>query len=528
MKKTILLSAIIALPFWGKSQIFQEDWDGNGPGISAWTLIDGDGLTPFDDLIFPDAWDVLPPGISGETTNVAASTSWFNPPGQANRWLISPAIAITGTSPTLVWQAKAFNPYSGGTDGYNVMLSPTAGTTMADFPVTLFGIPGENSDWIERQVDLSAYVGQTIRFAFVENTYNEFALFVDNIKVVNGITPPPPPTPDCPVLTAPADGATNVSYSGSGVSFSWEAVTGADSYNFYFNGGLLANTTSTGATITGLSAGTTYHWNVTAVNSTGESTGCSQFSFTTLQNSVAPYCGPLVFTYGDEPITNVKFADLDNSSDATAYVGNYHEVFLDKVAHVTAGQTYTLTLQGDTEGYTDEFVAFIDWNQNGILDDDGEVYPFTEKLDNSTGTDGKTVSLSITIPSGATSGNTRMRIKKIWDGSDSTFLDPCSGAASYGQAEDYTVNISGTAAVADVSKENIKVYPNPVKDIFNIDAPSTVKSVAVFDISGKQVLTKDISAAKSQIDFSKLATGTYLVKITLENGTTASTKVIKQ
>jgi hypothetical protein len=45
-RKHLLNAMLLALPVFGYSQIFQEDFDGTGPGITAWTVINADGLTP--------------------------------------------------------------------------------------------------------------------------------------------------------------------------------------------------------------------------------------------------------------------------------------------------------------------------------------------------------------------------------------------------------------------------------------------------------------------------------------------------
>ncbi|WP_410493739.1 T9SS type A sorting domain-containing protein [Chryseobacterium sp. SC28] len=55
-----------------------------------------------------------------------------------------------------------------------------------------------------------------------------------------------------------------------------------------------------------------------------------------------------------------------------------------------------------------------------------------------------------------------------------------------------------------------------------------MKSVKVYDVTGKQILTKEINAAQSQIDFSRFSSGVYIVNTAMEDGTTTSTKVIKQ
>ena len=81
MKKTLLSAFMLAVPLFGFSQLFQEDFDGNGPGIGAWTILDVDGQTVAEDvaLLYPNAWSILTPDdLETLTSNVASSTSWYS------------------------------------------------------------------------------------------------------------------------------------------------------------------------------------------------------------------------------------------------------------------------------------------------------------------------------------------------------------------------------------------------------------------------------------------------------------------
>jgi hypothetical protein len=90
----------------------------------------------------------------------------------------------------------------------------------------------------------------------------------------------------------------------------------------------------------------------------------------------------------------------------------------------------------------------------------------------------------------------------------------------------YEFGAASTLSVEDVDlDENVlTVYPNPVKDMLNINANVAVENIAVFNISGQQVLqAKDTNT----LDFSSLSKGMYLVKI--EAGNTVNTvKVLKK
>jgi len=67
-----------------------------------------------------------------------------------------------------------------------------------------------------------------------------------------------------------------------------------------------------------------------------------------------------------------------------------------------------------------------------------------------------------------------------------------------------------TASVNDNSLVDFGVYPNPVKDVLNISSENTLKEVAIYNITGKQVLTSN----QNQISVANLAPGVYVVKIT--------------
>lgn len=97
-------------------------------------------------------------------------------------------------------------------------------------------------------------------------------------------------TTTTPTPTAPA-APTGVTATGgtNQMTVSWSAVSGATSYNIYYST-TTGVTTATGTKIanatspyvqTGLTAGTTYYYIVTAVNSTGESTASTQASAAT-------------------------------------------------------------------------------------------------------------------------------------------------------------------------------------------------------------------------------------------------------
>ncbi|HEX9980971.1 MAG TPA: choice-of-anchor J domain-containing protein [Flavobacterium sp.] len=423
----------LLLPALGQAQIFQEDWNGSGPGITGWTLINVDGNTPAEDINYvTDAWVVVDRG--GEAPNfggpdgdfAALSTSWYTPAGTSNDWLVSPQIDLT-TAPSafLLWDAKAQDPSY--PDGYTLKLSTNGGNTVADFTVDLFTIGAENTTWTTRTVDLSAYSGQTVRIAFVNNSTDKYVLLVDNILVSEEEIEVP--------------------------------VT---------------------------------------------------------------YCTPeYAFV---EAISSVNFAGITNASAADDEDNSYED-FTAITGSVNTGESYPITLQGNTGGdWEDFFTVFFDWNHNGSFSDTGESYEIGS-ITNSTGADGIEASGTIAVPADAMVGDTRMRVVKYY-GEFTPTACIVSDDFPFGQVEDYTVVVSSLANPS-FNIAGFSFYPNPVKNILNVNYSGKIDKVEVYNLMGQKVFSQEINAEAGQLNVSELPTGQYIVKLQSANAV-KSIKIIKE
>lgn len=227
--------------------------------------------------------------------------------------------------------------------------------------------------------------------------------------------------------------------------------------------------------------------------------------------------------YGVDAITKVQFAGIDNVSEA--YTNSANEYFLDKVGEVYQGSQYPIAIEANTNGGYDYATVFIDWNQNGVFTDAGEIYEVGAVT--SDGMDGAQITGNITVPSTATVGKARMRVMLSWDASVTT---PCDNSVyQYGQAEDYTLDVKESLGVNDIGSKSISYYPNPVKDILNLVSDKNVTNVSVYNIEGKLVRNFAGSGeSRVRLDLSTLVTGTYVVKATTRDSKTTTFKVIKK
>lgn len=143
--------------------------------------------------------------------------------------------------------------------------------------------------------------------------------------------------------------------------------------------------------------------------------------------SNAQYCASTFGTSIYENITNVTYSNINNSSGAGPGYNDYTSQIADVVAGTSSQMSVTITVDG-----TEYIYAFIDWNQNDILNDPGEVYVIGSAV-----TVAGTYSANITVPFGAIPGPTRMRVMVDYNNSSP---NPCR-VANYGEVEDYTVNV---------------------------------------------------------------------------------------
>ena len=146
------------------------------------------------------------------------------------------------------------------------------------------------------------------------------------------------------------------------------------------------------------------------------------------------YCQSVDFTGQVEPVCNLTFAGINHDSPGAAGGSPALEDFtaLDP-AQVVAGSSYPVSVTGNTNGnFTDQVAVFFDWDHDGIFEAAVNLTAITNSNcgDSAIGV--------VTVPPAAMAGLSRMRVVK---NAGITPTDPCA-PYSYGQAEDYLVNVA--------------------------------------------------------------------------------------
>jgi hypothetical protein len=192
MKKQLLTLALLGMGI-ANAQTWSEDFNSTASQAlpAGWLQNNVDGLTVASNLssfnFGTNAWvtNAQTSEWSGQG-RVVMSTSWYSSPGTSNDWLITPQFNVPAGS-YLEWAAASVE--AAYADGYIVKIS-TTGTLTTDFATQLFSIASEvtpasySSPFTERSISLSAYVGQNVRIAFINNSNDKNRLYLDDIKCV--------------------------------------------------------------------------------------------------------------------------------------------------------------------------------------------------------------------------------------------------------------------------------------------------------------------------------------------------------
>jgi len=236
----------------------------------------------------------------------------------------------------------------------------------------------------------------------------------------------------CEATTPTNLGSSNVG--SNSADLSWDAVTGATYDVRYRQAGTstwtVESVSASSVTLTGLSATTQYQAQVRSKCSGGINSAYSaSINFTTTEVQLV-YCNSNGNSVADEYIGRVQLGSLDNSSGAAA--SGYAD-FTSQSTNLGKGDAATITVTPEWTGtvYSEGYSVWIDYNQDGDFSDAGE------QVWTQSATQATPVSGSFTVPASALSGNTTMRVSMKYNG-----VPTACESFSYGEVEDYTVNIT--------------------------------------------------------------------------------------
>ena len=242
----------------------------------------------------------------------------------------------------------------------------------------------------------------------------------------------------------------------------------------------------------------------------------------------ATYCASKGTSVAYEYIDLVQLGSISRASGADA--GYYNGTATS--TSVAAGSAQTISFSAGFVGtaYSEYVKVYIDYNQNGVFTDAGELV-----VSAAASTAATTRTGSFTVPTTAKSGSTRLRVVL----SDNSATTSC-GTYSYGETEDYTITVTGGARVGSPTTARVgagagsadayTLYPNPAANVLNIARPLNMDaeqafSVRVYDLRGSEV--RGLTFAEGQLNVSSLRAGIYVLTVN-DGRTTTHQRFVKE
>lgn len=241
----------------------------------------------------------------------------------------------------------------------------------------------------------------------------------------------------------------------------------------------------------------------------------------------APYC---VADFDDnmfnvpDAIKSVSFGTLTNVSNGQYALPHY--VFYNNLAtaNFIKGTAYNLSVTFEVNGGCG-YGVWIDYNHDNQFDASEKVSG-TDVVNSMDITANTLITESITIPTNAMTGPTRMRVRIVEDdnytmGANGYSILPCNASTSttdvmdWGETEDYTINIDSPLGITDVSTaNNFTISPNPVTTTLTVmSANSSAVSYKIVSMTGIEVQSGTINTIEEQINVSTLTAGVYFIQL---------------
>ena len=249
---------------------------------------------------------------------------------------------------------------------------------------------------------------------------------------------------------------------------------------------------------------------VTATTNAWFAVGVGAAAGSTPPPTTVTYCASKGTSQAYEFIDYVKLGTLARTSGADA--GYYNGTAL-AAPSIGAGTSQTVSFSAGFTGtaYTEYWKIYIDYNKDGDFIDAGEL------VVSGSSASAATLSGTFTVPATARNGATRLRVVL----SDAAATTSCN-TYSYGETEDYTVNITGGAAIAaptsllasaSAEAATLGLYPNPATEQVQLTLSSgaDLKSVTVYDVRGAVVPAARYEGG-GRLDVRRLAGGLYVIR----------------
>lgn len=336
------------------------------------------------------------------------------------------------------------------------------------------------------------------------------------------------------------------SIAATSATLNWTPPTTApgNGYDYYYSTDITAPTASTtpsgsvgasvlSANVAALTPNSIYYFWVRSVCSGSDSSIWSDSgTFLTL-------CGTSTVPYTQDFETAVTPAIPSCTSIQNAGTGNNWRVVANPgygFTSKTLRYTYSTTNAADAWFFTNgiALTAGTDYTISYKYGNNSTTYTENLKVAYGTSADNAAMTNQLADHPGIIGGTTTSTAtENIVNFTPSVSGDYYFGFNAYSAADQFylfvdDITVTTALATPDFNSNKFISYPNPMKDVLNISNNKAITNVAVFNLLGQQVLVKTVNSDQVQINVANLSKGSYLVKITAEDGATKTMKVIKE
>jgi chitodextrinase len=347
-------------------------------------------------------------------------------------------------------------------------------------------------------------------------------------------------TPDTEAPTDPSNiVASNIT--ASGATLNWTGSTdnvGVSSYNISIDGAAVGTSTSTSFDVTGLSPLTSYTASVNAEDAAGNISGSATTSFTTIDGGgsgpgeIAAYyfeTGLQGWTDGGNDCARIATSNSfegsysirlrDNSSTSNAFSPD-----LDLTGNNQVSIKFH-TYANSMENGEDFFVEFFNGSNYEIIGQyvsgpdfsNGTFFTDTIVLDSSNFN--FTTDNNIRIRCDASGNNDQIYFDQVIISGDNVSLQSTVAVDEAAQA---------LRSFTRAANDNIKLYPNPAKEMLNIEIlEGSYDEITVFSALGNVVHKAETGVDRLSIDVSQLSTGMYFIRF-VSNGLAVTKRFVKK
>lgn len=487
---------------------YTENFDTTAAGSSSntnapmcWSYLENSGFAGSGYIINSNSNS---PANSYYLYNASASTG--------NQMLVSPqTVALSDGTKRVRFFAKGSTNY---TLQVGTLTNPSDPSTFVSFNTTTI-----TSNYAQYTVNIPSGGGSYLAFRHnLGGTYR--SIYLDDITVEA--------IPSC--LESVSLAVTGQTMNSVSLSWTDSATVPANNYDIYYSTTNVAPTsgtvlnatnsvtsTTTTVTVPGLLSETIYYfWVRSHCSATDQSVwvgSVNGFSGYCLPSSSSGSTWISAFT-STGAMTNMAYS----SPAAVAGTGGYQNLSTSaNTISNTAGSTTTISMTA--AGPTCGFAVWVDWNNDLVFSSTERMYATTSYATTIP------AAASITIPAGTSLGNYRMRVMCDYNTSEPS--NAC-GAISRGEYLDFKLQVTDVLSTSEVGAKakEISIYPNPFNDVVHLSETKDLKTVKVFDLTGRAV--KVIENPTKEINLGSLKSGLYLITTYFKDGSQATVKAIKK